>query len=171
MEAEERRAQIVKLLREAKEPVTGTVFAKILKVSRQIIVQDIALLRASGIDIMATPQGYMIIKTPAGSRVKKTFACVHGYDKLETELLAIVDCGGRVLDVIVEHPLYGELRGMLNLKSRYDVQNFVAQLAGSQAQPLSVLTGGVHLHTVEADTEQIMATIERKLAEAGVLLS
>ncbi|WP_227764034.1 transcription repressor NadR [Zhaonella formicivorans] len=170
MDTEGRRKKMIEILLASKAPVTGTALAKELGVSRQVIVQDIALLRAGGVDIMATPQGYLMLRPSACAKVRKTFACLHDQTKLEEELLAIVDCGGTVVDVIVEHPLYGDLRGSLNLKSRYDVQLFRERLAESRAQPLSILTGGVHLHTVEADNDQIMAAIEQKLKEVGVLL-
>ena len=60
MGGQERREQILKILKNRKEPVAGTELAKRLQVSRQIIVQDMALIRANGVDILSTNRGYMI---------------------------------------------------------------------------------------------------------------
>ena len=166
---EQRRANIMDILASVNKPVTGSHLAKRFDVSRQEIVQDIALLRALGENIIATPQGYVI----AGSQEAKprqVFACQHDNSNLAKELNLIVDNGGTVVDVMVEHPLYGDLRGSLNLKSRYDVKEFVDQLFASKAKPLSFLTQGVHLHTIEAENEKVFKIIEKALAEAGILL-
>lgn len=170
MEAEKRRQEIVATLKQQRGPLTGAELAKKFHVSRQIIVQDIALLRAAGMDIVATPQGYQLADGPAASPYRKTFACIHDEEGLEQELLTMVDYGGRVVDVVVEHPLYGDLRGNLNLKSRYDVQLFLQRLKETQAKPLLILTQGVHLHTVEAESPDCLRVIEQKLAEKGLLL-
>lgn len=170
MDGEKRRLEIVETLKQHKGPLTGAELAKRFQVSRQVIVQDIALLRAAGMDIIATPQGYQLAETQASASFKKTFACIHDEEGLEQELLTMVDYGGKVLDVVVEHPLYGDLRGTLNLKSRYDVQLFLQRMRETQAKPLLVLTQGVHLHTVEAETPESLRIIEQKLGEKGLLL-
>ncbi|MGB9662107.1 MAG: transcription repressor NadR [Moorellaceae bacterium] len=168
MRATERREKILDILRRG-EPVTGAELARRLGVSRQVIVQDVALLRAGGSGILATPQGYLL---PASEEVfKRTFACRHDLRGLEKELLLIVDHGGKVLDVAVEHPLYGELRGYLMLSSRREVYEFIDKLKRSGAKPLYTLTGsGVHLHTVSAASEAVLKVIGQALAEAGILL-
>lgn len=170
MEQEKRRGEILNILRTS-QPVTGAELAVRLGVSRQVVVQDIALLRARGENIVATPQGYFLPETPAVQGRVRTFVCQHGLAELEKELLLIVDHGGRVLDVVVEHPLYGELRGMLLLSTRQQVQMFAARLLQSGAQPLSALTSGVHLHTVEASSEAVLNNIEEALGQAGLLFS
>ncbi|MEW6624104.1 MAG: transcription repressor NadR [Bacillota bacterium] len=170
MHGEARRELIKKILSEAEQPTAGSDLARRLSVSRQVIVQDISLLRAKGEQILATPQGYLMLNVLTGSVLTRTFATQHDTAGMEEELKIIVDAGGRVVDVIVEHPLYGELRGLLMLSSRLDVENFVANLQSSKAKPLSVLTNGVHLHTVEAVSEEVFSRIEQELAQAGILL-
>ncbi|CEP68549.1 Transcription repressor NadR [Moorella glycerini] len=168
MKASERRQRIIELL-DNNQPRKGTELAALLGVSRQVIVQDVAVLRAAGVNILATPQGYLL--PGPDTRCRRTFACQHDLAGLERELQIMVDYGGKVIDVVVEHPLYGEIRGYLMLASRYDVQKFVADLKASGAKPLYTLTGsGVHLHTVEAAREDILDIIAAHLAKAGFLL-
>lgn len=170
MEAKERREQIVLSLKCAGQPLTGTFLAKELGVSRQVIVGDIAILRASGIDIYATPQGYIILPGAASTSVTARFACRHGAESMEVELAAIVDNGGRVLDVSVDHPVYGEIKANLMLASRRDLAEFLHKSAESGAVPLSLVTGGVHLHTVEAPSKDILQKIAIELKQLGILL-
>lgn len=157
-------------LMSSEEPVTGTELAQSLGVSRQVIVQDVALMRARGINILATPQGYVLGEKITG-RKKVVIACRHGRDDLPKELGIMVDHGAKVLDVIVEHPIYGELRGLLMLKSKQDVEKFAAKLEASEAKPLSHLTNGVHLHTIEVDDEEKLAMIKEALKKEGILLT
>ncbi|MGI9951674.1 transcription repressor NadR [Moorellaceae bacterium AZ2] len=169
MKAAERREKILAILGRG-EPVTGADLARQLGVSRQVIVQDVAILRAQGSEVLATPQGYVLPPLEEGCR--RTFACRHDLQGLEKELLIIVDNGGKVVDVVVEHPLYGELRGCLMLSSRREVYEFINKLKNSGARPLYTLTGsGVHLHTVVAPDEAALGAIEKGLAEAGILLA
>ncbi|MGI6553161.1 MAG: transcription repressor NadR [Bacillota bacterium] len=171
MTPQARREEIVKILQEADSPVTGGELANSLGVSRQVIVQDIALLRAGGLDILATPQGYLLAQAVSLPLYRRTFAVVHhDLAGLEKELYQIVDCGGRVVDVIVEHPIYGEITGLLMLSSRREVAEFVKKLKESRAQPLAALTGGVHLHTVEALSQEVLNRVEERLKEIGVLI-
>ena len=146
MDSEGRRKALAERLRGAKGPLSAAALARELSVSRQIIVGDVALLRAGGLDITATPRGYLLPAPPAG--VSCTFACRHRADQMEEELNAMVDQGCTVLDVIVEHPIYGQLTGPLRLSSRYEVAQFVSRCREEAAAPLSQLTEGVHLHTV-----------------------
>lgn len=170
MQPDKRRQQILVMLQNSLVPLTGAELARSLNVSRQVIVQDIALLRASGNDIIATPQGYLL--TGKGEeRVSQTFACRHNPDQIEEELCIIIDNGGRVLDVIVEHPVYGQLTGLLMLSSRLDLAKFLEKLRSSKAEPLSVLTQGIHLHTVEAPDKEHLEIIAGELARAGFLVS
>lgn len=169
MDGAKRRREILDLLGNAKEPITGSALAKRFNVSRQVIVQDVAVLRAEGKDIIATPQGYITIKNQE-TKLRRVIACQHDNNNLVNELNIIVDKGGTVVDVIVEHPIYGELKVILNLKSRYDVEQFVGKLQSSNAKPLCFLTEGVHLHTLEAEHETVFKQIEEALTEAGILL-
>ena len=167
MQAEDRRRTILKILQESAQPVSASVLAGQLSVSRQIIVGDIALLRAGGMDIAATPRGY-VLPAPAAGLVR-TLACRHRADQMEEELNAMVDQGCTVLDVIVEHPVYGQLTGQLHLTSRYDVGQFLQKVARSGARPLSALTGGVHLHTILCPDEAAWHRVRAALDQAGFL--
>lgn len=161
-----RRSAILQRLSTATGPVSAATLATELGVSRQIIVGDVALLRAGGAPIVATARGYV---TAPGAGMTRVLACVHPPEGMETELTAIVDQGCEVVDVIVEHPLYGQLTGTLGLRSRYDVQQFLLQCAESDARPLSLLTEGVHLHTIRAGDTAALDRAERALAELGFL--
>lgn len=146
MDSEARRRALSEYLNRAEGPVSAAALAREFAVSRQIIVGDVALLRAGGLDITATPRGYVLPRPPAG--VTCTLACRHRADQMEAELNAMVDQGCTVLDVIVEHPIYGQLTGPLRLSSRYEVAQFVARCREEAAAPLSQLTEGIHLHTL-----------------------
>lgn len=171
MDSESRRRQLRQLLQEAKETVTGTELANHFQVSRQVIVQDIAILRAGGEKIIATPQGYLLPHLLSRDKATRTFACCHQYEDIEAELQTMLDMGGKVIDVVVEHPLYGELRGLLMLKEKSDLTEFMENLRVTKAQPLLALTGGVHLHTVEAASEDNLDRIAAALEKAGFLLT
>lgn len=170
MEAETRRARIKKALLDSRTPISASRLAGELGVSRQIIVGDIALLRAAGTEIIATPRGYTL---PAGSAAQgKTFriACRHRSEQMEEELFTIVDHGCQVLDVIVEHPIYGELTGSLHLASRYDAEEFLRRCRNESAAPLSLLTEGIHLHTILCPDEDAFQRVTDALREKGILL-
>ncbi len=166
MDAQTRRKAILQALHTAESPVSATALAKELGVSRQIIVGDVALLRAAGHPVTATPRGYVSGRAPGLTR---TLACLHDAAGMEAELNALVDVGCEVVDVIVEHPIYGQLAGQLQLRSRYDVSQFLAQSAQSGAQPLSQLTDGLHLHTIRAAEEKALDRGEAALKALGYL--
>ena len=166
MTAEERRGAVRQILSESAEPVSAGTLARRFGVSRQIIVGDVALLRAAGEAIDATPRGYVARKSGIG--LVRQVACRHAAADMEAELNIMVDNGCTVLDVSVDHPVYGQLTGALHLKSRYDVQQFVRRCA--LAKPLSVLTEGIHLHTVSCPDEAAWERVRAALAQAGYLL-
>lgn len=162
----QRRQELQRILATNNKPITGSVLAARLGVSRQIVVSDVALLRAQGVAITATPAGYFLQVEPANAKeLRRVIASKHGPDPAEIrrELNAIVDQGGFIEDVIVEHPVYGELRGLLMIRSRHDVIQFLQRMAASQGTPLSSLTGGVHLHTITAPDEEILQRIQSAL--------
>ncbi|HHT67981.1 MAG TPA: transcription repressor NadR [Firmicutes bacterium] len=171
MTQEERRAEILALLEKAVTPLTGAHLSNVLGVTRQIIVGDVAVLRARGEQIVATPRGYFLNKAHTGTFHRSTIAVRHGSDNesLAQELNLVVDLGGTVLDVTVEHPLYGELTANLQLSSREDVTQFIERMEELQAEPLLVLTGGYHLHRIEAPTSEAMGAIRDALRKAGYL--
>lgn len=169
MEAQERRKEILDILQKNNRPVSGASLGELLRVSRQVIVQDIALLRAKGIEIFATPQGY-ILNTGLRGRAQRVIAVKHDPIGIEEELKIIIKHGGKILDVVVEHPLYGEIKGMLMLKSMADLDDYLLKYHAYKAEPLSALTGGIHLHTIEADDESYLVSITEELKKRGFLL-
>lgn len=168
MEAASRRQAILDRLRSADRPVSASALAAGLNVSRQIIVGDIALLRAGGAEISATPRGYVLPRVTDG--ITRTIACRHTLAQTGQELDILVDNGCTVLDVIVEHPVYGQLTGQLQISSRYDVEQFLARIRDSDAAPLSMLTGGLHLHTLCCPNEDAYTRACAVLKAAGLLL-
>lgn len=163
----QRREIIMKMLQEHEKPISASILAKSCDVSRQLIVGDIALLRASGMKIIATPRGYILEQS--SNKVERIIAVIHKKEQLQEELETIVTQGGSILDVVVEHPLYGELRGNLHIDSLYDVDQFIKRCEHSQAQPLSSLTEGVHLHTIRFRDEEAYQRIIDKLKEKQFL--
>lgn len=170
MDADQRRQSILSEIISSKEPIKGTDLAKTFQVSRQVIVQDIALLRAAGHDIAATPQGYRSLKPAEFRTSRRIMAMKHSPEDIYDELMSIVDLGGRILDVIIEHPLYGEFRGRLMIAAPSEVREYLDRMVREGAEPLSALTEGVHLHTIEADREEILDRIEERLRSKGYLL-
>ncbi|MCX7715604.1 MAG: transcription repressor NadR [Clostridia bacterium] len=172
MNAESRRKKIAEIISRSQKPVTGGELAAILKVTRQIVVYDIALLRAGGMPIISTVSGYIMLQSaqqePCARRV---FACRHKtLEDAKKELMIIVENGGLVRDVIVEHPVYGELVGMLMLKSKDAVDALICRLGGRDALMLSTVTDGFHMHTVEAPDEGVLYAIEKRLGKEGLLV-
>ncbi|MCF6462808.1 transcription repressor NadR [Clostridium sp. Cult1] len=172
MDAGQRREKILNKLNKSIKPVKGTELSKEFNVSRQVIVQDIALLRARGEDILATPQGYIIPRAYKENKLTKKIVCKHeGYDEIEDELKTIVDLGGKIVDVIVEHPLYGEIKSPLEISSRLDLKEFMDNIRKTKAEPLSSLTEGIHIHTIEVDDEKSLEKIRKALIKKKYLIN
>lgn len=167
--SEKRREKIIKVLTGNTDPVSGSALAKQFKVSRQVIVQDVAILRAKGYEIMATPQGYLLPQG-AGAAEKAVLAVKHAPLETESELNIMVDFGLKVVDVQVEHPIYGELKGYLMLESRQDVKRFVKRINIEGVSLLSSLTNGVHLHTVEYRRREDLEGARQTLRRNGFLV-
>lgn len=166
MNGEIRRAKIENILKSSAVPVPGVTLAKDLDVSRQIIVSDIALLRANGLTILSTNKGYIIPKQSACQRV---FKVIHTDDQVGEELSLIVDNGGVVKDVFVYHKVYGVIRADMNIRTRRDVKKFLEGLSSGSSSLLKNVTGGYHYHTIEAESEEILDDIQNELAEKGFL--
>ena len=166
MNSAQRRQNILKILSESDRAVSGKELASLLNVSRQVIVQDIALLRANGEDIYSTNVGYL---RPAQTRVSRVFKTCHTDEEVVEELQLIVDCGGSVDDVFVYHKVYGVIRADLNIRSRVDIENFVRELASGRSSLLKNITSDFHYHTVTADSEAILDVIQEKLMQSGFL--
>lgn len=171
IKTKKRRIKLLERLKKAEKALIGSKLAEEFGVSRQVIVQDIALLRAQGEKIVATSQGYFYEENLGLPTVKTSIACQHGdQEELRDELLTIVNYGGRIIDVKVEHPIYGELSGNLMISTAADVDNFIENYDQNEASLLSKLTAGVHLHTIEAVNEQVLEKIKEELKEKGYLL-
>ncbi|AVD56591.1 transcription repressor NadR [Weizmannia agrestimuris] len=169
---DERRHLILEWLQNSREPITGGELAKRTNVSRQIIVNDITLLKAKNEPILATSQGYLYIH-PAGAenKVEKTLVCMHSREQVTDELNLLVDHGVTVKDVKVEHPVYGDLTASIMVSTRAEVARFIRQIEETNASYLSELTGGIHLHTVEAASGRQVEEAEQALKEAGILFA
>jgi transcriptional regulator of NAD metabolism len=166
-----RREDLLKMLQDASAPVKGSWLAEEFKVSRQVIVQDIAILRARDVHIQANSNGYYIPKPSNAERnIKTVFVKHRGYDELEKELQIIVDMGAKILDVIVMHPIYGEIRCPLEINSRYELDLFIKEIDKSNAAPLASLTNGEHIHTLEVPNDMIFEKILKALDEMGILM-
>lgn len=172
MDGEQRRKKIVELLYTENEPLSGTALAKRLGVSRQVIVQDIALLRATNKNILSTNKGYIIYGKQDGNlKCKRVFAVKHTNEEMREELYQIVDAGAKVLDVIIEHDVYGQIAADLFINSRRDVDEFMDRILGNTVKPLKELTGDIHFHTVEAESEEILDLVESRLRDKQYLIS
>lgn len=188
MTGEERRNELLNTIKTSSAPISGTALARKYQVSRQVIVQDIALLRAAHHEVYSTPKGYMYMpayadgqneeaesvqtkKTSKAGVVSRVYRVSHTDDQIEDELNTIVDMGGNVLDVFVEHEVYGSIRADLPVHCRRHVQEFMEEIRTGKSKPLKNLSsGGIHYHTVEADSENTLDLIEKKLEEKGYLV-
>lgn len=169
MHAEQRRTEILNVLSAASQPISASNLAARFSVSRQIVVGDVALLRAAGAEISATPRGYIISQTPSG--LVRRVACRHDVASMQLELYTMVDEGCTVLDVIVEHPIYGQLTGPLQISNRHEVDLFMERCTHFDVRPLSALTEGIHLHTLSCPSENALLRTREALERLGILLT
>ena len=168
MEGAERRKELLRILQESHTPVSGSKLAGLLGVSRQVIVQDVALLRAVNRNILSTTRGYLLYEQ-AGGKATRVYPVRHTTEQIGDELGSIVELGGKVLNVIVSHELYGQIEADLIMETKKDVEEFVARLNRKKTVPLKALTDGLHFHTVEAGSEEVLDRIEEMLREKGYL--
>lgn len=166
MNAEERRIKITQRLEGATMPVSASRLAEEMGVSRQIIVQDVAILRAAGVAIVAMARGYLL---EGNDPCRRVFKVQHSDETVETELNLIVDAGGTVVDVFIFHKVYGEIRAAMGIRSRVQVREFLQNIAGGKSSLLKNVTAGYHYHTVSADSEETLDLIETHLREHGFL--
>ncbi len=164
MKAEERRREIANLLMAEGKAVSGSALAERFGVSRQIIVGDISILKASGYEILSTHSGYVINSSPLCERV---FKVKHTTNETEDELNTIVDMGGTVVDVFVWHKVYGKVTAPLNIFSRMHVAQFIEGVRSGKSSELMNITGGYHYHTIRAESESILDRIGAALEEKG----
>ena len=169
MNSNERREKLLRILKKSNEPVKGIDLAKELNVTRQIVVKDIALLRASGIDILATSTGY-IIYTIKNKEFKIKCKNHFNDEHLLLELQTIIDLGGKVKDVIVDHSMYGTIKAELNLKSNRDLKIFMEKRKKDGFKQLSSLSQDYHVHTIEVPDEKTLEEIKKELKEVNILV-
>ncbi|OZM57845.1 transcription repressor NadR [Lottiidibacillus patelloidae] len=167
---EKRRSMLLQWLKESEQPLTGSELSNRTNVSRQVIVQDISLLKARNEPIMATAQGYVYFQHTKTDKPNKVVVSNHPPEKTEEELNIIVDFGVTVKDVTIEHPIYGDLTASLMLKNRHDVAMFIDKFTSTNASLLSELTDGVHLHTLEAEKMEQIDQACAALKQAGFIL-
>ena len=170
MNGEKRRLLIISKLKESDKPISATRLAEEFSVTRQIIVADIALLRASGHSIRAEHRGYVLDNNESANGILKRIVVKHGKGDVQDEFYAIVDNGGKVLDVIIEHLIYGMISVKLNISTRYDADTFVKNINETGANPLSVLTEGLHIHTISVPDEQCFNRIVEKLTDLKIYI-
>ena len=166
MKAQERRKSIINLLLSEDRPVPGGELSEKCGVSRQIIVQDIAVLKGQGFDIISTHNGYIIQKSPLKERV---FKVKHSTEQTEDELNTIVELGGTVVDVFVWHKVYGKMVAPLNIFSTLQIKQFIEGVRTGKSTELMNITGGYHYHTVRAEKEDILDRIAEVLSGKGYI--
>lgn len=167
MEKEEREKRILQILKESDKAITGVELAKKVNVSRQVIVQDIAILRANGETILSTNNGYLLQQKE--EKKSRVFKVIHSDEETEEELNLFVDWGGYVEDVFVYHKAYNVVKAELKLKSRIDVINYMTKLSEGKSSLLKNVTSGYHYHTILADREETLDLIQEQLQKRGFL--
>ena len=167
MKVAERRKAIVNLLLSAEEPISGGELARRFDISRQIIVQDITVLKGTGYEILSTSQGYVMQKSPLSERV---FKVRHTTSQTEDELSCIVGLGGTVVDVFVWHKVYGKIEAALNIFSPMHIKQFLEGVRTGQSTELMHVTGGYHYHTVRAESDAVLDRIEAALTEKNYIV-
>jgi len=164
----ERRDIILEHLKVSGEPITGSALAEMLGVSRQVIVQDIAVLRAKGNQILATSNGYTLPDKPSKGKIIKTIISKHnGIAEMSDELMIIVEYGGKIIDVVIDHPVYGEIVGLLHISTKEEVDKFIERVKETHAKPLATLTEGDHIHTLEVPSEKVFMLMLKELKDKG----
>ncbi len=167
LKTQERRNRIMETLEASTEPLSGSFLAERFGVSRQVIVTDIAILRSQYPNLMATARGYIMLHADECRRV---FKVLHTDEQTEDELVSIVELGGRVMDIYVDHKIYGTIRKPLDISSKRDIDRFMEDLRSGVSTPLKNITNGYHFHTIEARSESILDEIEEMLKEKGYLI-
>ena len=155
-------------IKNSDRPVSGSALARTFQVSRQVIVQDIALIRAAGYEVLSTHRGYLLGQKNSVTRI---FKVSHTDEEIADELNLIVDLGGKVLDVQINHKVYGRMKADLGIHSRKQVQDFMEEIRSGKSSPLKNITSNYHYHTVEADSEEVLDLIGKELNKRGYLVS
>lgn len=165
-----RRQAIIEYLSNKTTPTNGTELSNHFGVSRQVIVQDIALLRAENRNIISTNKGYLLFHPQERGGHTAVIMVRHSAEDTLEEMYSIVDYGGAMLDLSVEHDLYGHIRVDLVINDRKDAEEFCAKMKTSTSRPLKVLTEECHYHTIVAPSEKALNTIKKDLKDKGFLI-
>lgn len=170
-EGSQRRIKIIDILSNRSAPISGAELAKQFGVSRQVIVQDVALLRAENRDILSTNKGYLLFKPRSDDySCKEVILVKHTEEQILDEMSSIVDLGGRMLDVSIDHDLYGQIRSDLVINNAEDAGDFYQKMRESTSKPLCALTDDYHYHTISAPSAKAMELIKADLREKGYLI-
>lgn len=167
MKAHERRAEILSLIGNSQNPVAANFLSEKYSVSRQVIVQDIAILRAQGYGVISTNRGYVL---DYGLRAERVFKCRHTLSELVSESEIIISNGGKIEDICVHHRVYGKISARLELSTMRHAEELYRSLVSGASKPLMSVTDGYHYHTVSGENEQTLDKIEAALREAGYLI-
>lgn len=168
MNTEERRSAMIGLLQKETRPVSATTLAKKFEVSRQSVVGDIALLRASGYPILSTARGYILEKEESG--ICEVLFCKHPIEDTEKELKLIIDYGGEVRNTMIDHPVYGTITAELKLKDRYEIEEFMRKQKEYNGAYMSQITNGYHAHMIHCRSYEVLDRIKKVLKEEGILI-
>ena len=171
MDGNLRRSKALSMIKGSDRALSASFLARQLGVSRQVIVGDVALLRAEGQEIIATARGYIINNVAKKNQYTRKIACIHTSEQTISELYLLVDLGVRVDDVVIEHEVYGELTGHLGIESRADADLFIKKLEASKSRLLSELTMGIHLHTISCKNKEHFNEVMDTLEKAGYLVN
>ena len=168
MENVERRKLILQKLKAANTAVTGRELAELCQVSRQIIVSDIAMLRAEGMSIIATSQGYLLNGRREGEQYEIELYCASA-EALLRELELVVDNGGMICGSVIDYGMYGSLSCRLALSSRRDITRWMDQARDLGICPFSLLGGGAHTLIIETEHREDYDAVCRALGSAGFM--
>ena len=166
MSGEKRREEMLTVLRQSAKPVSGAALARNFAVSRQVVVQDIALLRAQKQEIISTNKGYLLKESSPNHRIFKVH---HTDEEMEEELNLIVDYGGKIEDEFVYHKVYNVIRVEMGLKSRREIKEYMEKLKSGKSKSLKDVTSDYHYHTVTAESEEFLDQIQEELQKRGFL--
>lgn len=169
LDSETRRQKMIELLKKQNAPISGNQLAEQFGVTRQVIVKDMGMIKAGGLPLLATAKGYLLQKETDGL-YRREIQVRHSREQIGDEMRLIVDLGGYILNTHVDHPIYGSVGESIRIRSRRDIQNFLAKSEETGCMPLLELTNGIHSHTIAAEDEQTLDEICEELRNAGYLL-
>ena len=148
MNTAQRRTEILKLLQQEEKPVAARAMASQFGVSRQVIVQDMAVIRASTPGILSTTRGY-VLQQDKDIACTREFKVRHGQEQAAEELNLIVDCGGRVKNISISHRVYGRVTAEMDI--RCTIENGELKIGANGKRWLEILgCGMVHPNVLKS---------------------